>query len=91
MVHRQSRKSERDGALGVELDLARGGVKRVARISDVRNPKFPDAALTAKRGDGGMARGRMVEKRIEGALVVFPGKEVGNAEALGELSEDPNG
>src|ERR1700687_2533748 len=89
-VHRERRKAERTRALGVELDLAGRSIKRVSRVGDVRDPERADPALASERGDGGVSGGRMIEDRIERALVVLPGEEVTHAKAPGELLENPD-
>ncbi len=90
-MHRERRKAERTRALRVELDLARRSIKRVSRVGDVRDLERADPALASERADGGVSGGRMIEDRIERALVVLPGEEVSHAQALGELLENPDG
>src|SRR5438034_9852143 len=69
LVLGQGREPQHLGALGVELHLPRRRVEREARIRHVRDPQRAHPALGGQRGHRGVARRRMVEDRVDGAVL----------------------
>ena len=62
----------------------------MGRMADVRDAQRADPPLGPEGGHRRVTRRRMVQDRVEGALVGGPGVEVLDAQAAGELPEDPD-
>src|SRR5207302_4533462 len=88
-VYRQGWKPEGPRPLRVELDLARGRGEDAVRVGDVGDAQGANPALGAQRGDGRAACGRMIEDRVDRALVGLPREEVYEVQAACQLLEHP--